>query len=174
MNTLRLARVLTSAMLTLAMLAMLAMLAGCAELPHAHDHTHDHARETPSAHAAMREAAALLLDGIQLYDNGHFTDAIATLGMPAMGAAPEPMRVEALKYTAFSYCVMDDYGHCRHAFERALAIDAGFELSKSERGHPMWGSVFDAAKAASEQERAHSALDGERERWRGIDLWRAR
>ena len=166
MSTVRLAWVRTSAMLTLA------MLAGCAELPHAHDH--DHARETPSAHAAMREAAALLLDGIRLYDNGHFTDAIATLGMPAMGAAPEPMRVEALKYTAFSYCVMDDYGHCRHAFERALAIDAGFELSKSERGHPMWGPVFEAAKAASEQERAHSALDGERERWRGIDLWRAR
>ena len=82
--------------------------------------------------------------------------------------------MEALNYTAFGYCVMEAYAPCRHAFDRSLAIVPGFELGKSERGHPMWGPVFEAAKAASEQDRTHASLDDERERWRVIDLWRAR
>jgi hypothetical protein len=146
----------------------LAMLAGCADMPGRPS------PDTEPGRAAMRQAAAALLDGIRQYDNGNFRGAIAALGTPAMQAAPDAMRVEALKYTAFSYCVMEDYAPCRHAFDRSLAIDPGFELGRSERGHPMWGPVFEAAKAASEQERKQATAVDERERWRGIDLWRAR
>jgi len=122
----------------------------------------------------VRSAAAALLDGVRRYESGQYQEAIAVLSAPEMQAAPEPIRVEALKYTAFSYCVTEDYPRCRRAFDLALAVDGGFDLRSSERGHPMWGPVFDAAKAASIQEREHASLDHDRERWRGIDLWRAR
>jgi hypothetical protein len=149
-------------------IAALALLAACTGMPDRPPH------DTQPTQAAMRQAAAALLDGIRLYDNGNFKGAIVALDTPAMQAAPDALRLEALKYTAFSHCVLEDYAPCRQAFDLALAIDPGFELGKSERGHPMWGPVFDAAKAASEQARAHTSLDDERERWRGIDLWRAR
>ncbi|QJE00105.1 TssQ family T6SS-associated lipoprotein [Massilia forsythiae] len=145
------------------------MLAGCADL------------DPPRAAAGMQHAqddvhksAAILLDGIRLYENGNYKAAIATLAAPGMRDAPHAIQVEALKYTAFSYCVMEDYAACRHAFDPSLALDAGFVLRPSERGHPMWGPVFEQAKAASEQHHVDTALDQDRERWRGIDLWRAR
>jgi len=34
--------------------------------------------------------------------------------------------------------------------------------------------VFEAAKAAGEQNRTQAFANDERERWRGTDLWRAR
>jgi hypothetical protein len=37
---------------------------------------------------------------------------------------------------------------CRQSFERALAIDPAFELAQVERGHPIWGKQFQAARAA--------------------------
>jgi hypothetical protein len=146
----------------------LLMLAGCADMG-----SHAEPGMQPG-HEEVRRAAATLLEGIQLYESGNFMGAIAKLGEPEMQAAPGAMRVEALKYTAFSYCVTENYAQCRHAFDLSLLIDADFELRKSERGHPMWGPVFAEAKAASEQNRVHTSIDHDRERWRGIDLWRAR
>lgn len=146
----------------------LAMLAGCAGMQSRPE------QAVQPGHEAMRQAAAALLDGIRLYDNGHFKGAIAVLEAPSLRAAPDAMRVEALKYIAFSYCVMEDYAPCRHAFDLSLGIDPDFTLRDSERGHPMWGPVFDAAKADSERHRVQASTDRERERWRGIDLWRAR
>ena len=149
-------------------LLSLAMLAACAGVQDRPGHA------LPPGHEAMRQAASALLDGIRLYDNGNFKGAIDVLDGPELQAAPDAMRVEALKYTAFSYCVLEDYARCRHAFGLALELDPDFVLRTSERGHPMWSPVFDAAKAASEQDRAQASTDRERERWRGIDLWRAR
>lgn len=144
------------------------LLAGCADLP---------GRPAPGSapgHDAMRQAASALLDGIRQYDNGNFKGAIAALDGPDLQAAPDAMRVEALKYTAFSHCVMNEEAPCRQAFDQALNIDPDFALRPSERDHPMWGPVFDAAKSASERQRAQASTERERERWRGIDLWRAR
>lgn len=120
----------------------------------------------------VRKAAAAMVDGIRLYDNGDFDDAIARLSEPEVRAAPAPMRVEALKYIAFSHCVTRDLLDCRLAFDTALALDRDFELGRGEGGHPMWGPVFEGAKAASEQLRAHASLAHARERWRSQDLWR--
>lgn len=122
----------------------------------------------------VHKAAASLLDGIRAYENGNYKAAIAALAAPEIHDAPNVIQVEALKYTAFSYCVMEEYAACRHAFDLSLALDAGFVLRTSERGHPMWGPVFEEAKAASERHRVDASLDQDRERWRGIDLWRAR
>jgi tetratricopeptide (TPR) repeat protein len=128
----------------------------------------------PAGRDDVHKAAATLLEGIGLYESGDFDAAIATLDRPALQAAPAAIGIEALKYTAFSYCVTERYPQCRHAFDQLLAIDADFALRASEGSHPMWGPVFDQAKAASDHNRAHASLDTGRERWRGIDLWRAR
>jgi hypothetical protein len=122
----------------------------------------------------VEKSVTALLEGVRLYERGDFKAAIAALNVQAMQAAPDAIRLEALKYTAFSYCVMENYAACRHAFDQSLDIDRDFELRKSERSHPMWGPVFDQAKAASDQYTANGSLDQDRERWRGIDLWRAR
>jgi hypothetical protein len=124
-------------------------------------------------HEQVRKAATAMVDGIRLYDNGDFDAAIARLSEPDVRSSPDPIRVEALKYIAFSYCVTRDMADCRHAFNAALAIDADFELGKGEGGHPMWGPVFDQAKAASENDRARTSLDHARARWRSMDgTWR--
>jgi hypothetical protein len=158
------------------LLCWLLLLAGCADMRGGLlDADRSRADQgLQQGHEAVRKAAEVLTEGIRLYEVGNFDGAIATLDEPAIQAAPDAMRVEALKYTAFSYCVTEHYAQCRHAFDLSLDIDAGFALRNSERGHPMWGPVFAAAKAASEQHHAHTSLDQERERWRGIDLWRAR
>jgi len=148
-------------------LALLALLcAGCAGM-----RSDDGA---PARHEDVRQAAATLLAGIRLYESGNFREAIAVLGAPDIQAAPDALRVDALKYTAFSYCVTENYTQCRHAFDLAFGIDSGFVLHRNESSHPMWGPVYEEAKAASEQDHAHASLDQERERWRGVDLWRAR
>lgn len=122
----------------------------------------------------VRKAAAAMLEGIRLYDNGEFDDAIVKLSAADIRTSAAPIRVEALKYIAFSYCVTKDLADCRRAFDMALGIDADFELGRGEGGHPMWGPVFEQAKAASEQDRARVSLDHARERWRSMDTWRPR
>ena len=120
----------------------------------------------------VRKAAAAMVDGIRLYDNGDFDDAIARLSASEIRSAPGPMRVASLKYIAFSHCVTRDLPDCRLAFDTALALDPDFELGRGEGGHPMWGPVFEQAKAASEQLRARASLAHARERLRSQDLWR--
>jgi len=126
----------------------------------------------PPHHEQVRKAAATMLEGISLYDDGDFNGAIARLGAPEFQTAPVEIQVEALKYTAFSYCVIESYAQCRHAFDLALRIDPDFMLQPGERAHPMWGSVFDQAKAASDQARVRTVSGRERERWRNVDPWR--
>jgi len=129
-------------------------------------------QERPQAgYNEMRRAATSLLDGIQLYERGDYNKAIAKLSLPEIEDAPVVFRVEALKYTAFSYCLIERYERCRQVFDQAFGIDADFKLVASEGGHPMWGPVYEAAKAASEKARQHEPK-GERARWRGIDPWR--
>lgn len=127
-----------------------------------------------SGHEAVPKAAAAMLEGIRLYDDGDFKSAIARLSSVEIRSAPAAIRVEALKYIAFSYCVTSDFRDCRHAFDTALGIDAGFELGKGEGGHPMWGPVFRQAKTASDKDRALGATSQERERLRSMDTWRPR
>jgi hypothetical protein len=160
--------------LLLGLLGLLMLLcAGCAGMDAGGGPTRA-GQHGPTGHDDVRQAAATLLEGVRLYENGNFKEAIAVLSEPDIQAAPDAIRVDALKYTAFSYCVTDNYTQCRHAFDLAFAIDSGFALHRNERGHPMWGPVYEQAKAANEQDHAHASLDQERERWRGVDLWRAR
>ena len=100
------------------------------------------------------DAAATLREGIRLYDNGDFNGAIAKLNAPEIQGANAATRTSALKYTAFSYCVTQRPVPCRQAFDKALRIDARFELAPGEEGHPMWRPVFEKARASRQANRA--------------------
>lgn len=119
----------------------------------------------------VRKAATAMLEGIRLYDEGRYDAAIEKLSDAKVQAAAEAIRVEALKYIAFSYCVTENFTQCRAAFDAALRTDANFRLRDSEIGHPMWGSIYHQAKTDFEN-KLHDAT--ERQRWRGIDPWRPR
>jgi hypothetical protein len=99
------------------------------------------------AEAAPGRDQAALREGIRLYNEGDFNGAIKRLGSNDIRAgSPARIRVEALKYTAFSYCVTSRPKQCEQAFEKALKIDPGFTLDSGEQGHPLWGPVFERAR----------------------------
>lgn len=113
----------------------------------------------------------LLEDGIESYENGAYGNAIRKLGDAADDPrADKASHVKALKYLAFSYCVSTDAGPgrkpgshltlCRQAFERALAIDPTFELAQAERGHPVWGKQFQAARSAQSKKTSPGNASG--------------
>lgn len=100
----------------------------------------------PAAPPATGDAQALR-EGIRLYENGDYNAAIRRLSSPEVANGPLRMRLTALKYMAFSYCVTNRAAQCQQAFEKALKLDPNFELAPGERGHPMWAPVFAKAKA---------------------------
>ena len=139
------------------------LLAGCAEVSQMFDSTpeRNHPRAKvrdeprPSSRSEAREARenpagrdqAALRDGIRLYHEGDFNGAIKRLGSDDIRSnSPARIRVAALKYTAFSYCVTSRPKQCEQAFERAFKIDPDFTLESGEEGHPLWGPAYERAK----------------------------
>lgn len=107
------------------------------------------ARERSDAMAGNAASEAGLREGIRLYDDGDFNGAIRRLAARDVANGPPATRLEALKYTAFSYCVSARAAQCRQAFDRALRLDPAFTLDPGEQGHPLWGPVFDKARQAA-------------------------
>jgi hypothetical protein len=111
-------------------------------------------REAPRARERERDDVAKdsgsgLREGIRLYNEGDFSGAIKRLAARDVNNGPLPTRLEALKYTAFSYCVTSRPGPCRQSFDKALRLDPDFDLAPGEHGHPLWGPVFTKAKQAA-------------------------
>ena len=153
----------------LAVIMAAATLAGCAELAQvldrnperrhpragvrdlssggARDDNRSAARSEARAEAQSGRDQAALRDGIRLYNEGDFNGAIKRLGSNDIrGSSPVRIRVEALKYSAFSYCVTSRPKLCEQAFEKALKIDPDFTLESGEEGHPLWGPAYERAK----------------------------
>ena len=130
-----------------AILLAATLLAGCAEMTSLLGGTTP-ARPHPRAEnlPAPKEQAALR-EGIRLYNDGDFNAAIKRLSADEITGGSMRTRLTALKYTAFSYCVTSRQAQCRQAFERALKLDPSFELAAGERGHPLWGPVFEKARS---------------------------
>ena len=150
------------------MVAMAALAGGCAEYP-IFDKTParnaSHPKAVQERAAAPRAAPArqkererddvakdadAVRDGIRLYNEGDFNGAIKRLGARDLSNSPMATRLNALKYTAFSYCVTSRPAQCRQAFDRALRLDPGFDLAPGEHGHPLWGPVFTKARQAAD------------------------
>src|SRR5690606_13124634 len=88
--------------------------------------------------ASNRDELALR-EGIALYHDGDFNGAMKRLTSNDINGGSVRNRVSARKYTAFSYCVTNRPTPCRQAFDRALRLDASFERTPGEQGHPLWG-----------------------------------
>jgi hypothetical protein len=110
----------------------------------------------PERAASDRDDIALR-EGMALYHDGNYHAAIKRLNSSDMHGGSVRNRVTALKYTAFSYCVTNRPVPCRQAFERAMRLDASFDLAPGEQGHPLWGPQFARARQGLGREGAREA-----------------
>jgi Tfp pilus assembly protein PilF len=114
-----------------------AVLAGCATPPPPPP------KPTGLAEVMERPAERALLDGIRAYDDGQYAQAEQSLRKAlADGLQSSRDRATAHKLLAFITCTSDRLADCQSQFREAKAADAGFALSRSEAGHPVWGPVY--------------------------------
>lgn len=65
-------------------------------------------------------------------------------------------RSEALKYKAFSECMVRQRTNCRNTFRKLLEINPEFNLTAAEANHPSWGTTFEAEKKRAEAQQARA------------------
>ena len=136
------------------LLAAAVMLSGCAEIKQAENSFKQIENpfkqiENPFKQESTEDAAAksALNAGIGFYDQGEYAAAVKKLSTSGeIWKASKDVQLQALKYMAFSYCVTSQPAACRHQFNRAFKLDPAFDLAPGEKGHPLWGPVFDRAK----------------------------
>jgi Tfp pilus assembly protein PilF len=119
-------------------LAAAALAAGCAAPPPA-------APPPPGGLAELMERPAerALFEGIRAYDDGQYATAEKALKRAlADGLQSARDRATAHKLLAFITCTSARLTDCEQQFREARAADAGFALSRSEAGHPVWGPVY--------------------------------
>jgi Tfp pilus assembly protein PilF len=121
--------------LALAAAAALVVLAGCtAPRPPA---------PTGLAELMERPAERALFDAIRAYDDGQYPQAEAALRKAlAAGLASPRDCASAHKLLAFITCTSQRMAECEAEFRAARAADPGFQLSRPEAGHPLWGPVY--------------------------------
>jgi len=121
----------------LPLLALAAALAGCAAPPPP--------KPAPGGLAELmeRDAERALIEGIRAYDDGKYAAAETALRQALQAGLASPRdRATTHKLLAFITCTSERQPECEDHFRAARAADAGFALSKSEAGHPMWGPVY--------------------------------
>ena len=93
-----------------------------------------------------------LKEGIDAYNAGDYNGSLKTLlDSKTIWIADNDIQLEALRYSAFDYCVTYRANLCKQQFEKALMLDPNFDLRMGEKGHPLWGPAFDKAKKAVSQ-----------------------
>ncbi|WP_338845813.1 TssQ family T6SS-associated lipoprotein [Massilia sp. W12] len=105
---------------------------------------------TPQPQPSVGPETIAYKEGLALYNNGNFNEAVKRLSAPEIwNSRDKSIQAEAAKYMAFSYCVTNRRQLCRQQFDRLLKLEPGYELSAAEKGHPLWGPVFVQAKKAA-------------------------
>ncbi len=102
---------------------------------------------TPSIALPTSDVTALK-EGIALYGDGDYNGAIKRLSTAdeIWAGGFRPIQLDVLKYIAFSYCLTARQTLCRAQFEKALKLNPAFDLAPGEKGHPLWGPIFERAK----------------------------
>jgi hypothetical protein len=100
------------------------------------------------AEKAAHAAAQSEFDSIvALYNNGDYHGEIKRFtGSSEMLKPYKDLELQGMKYTAFSYCLIGRLALCKQQFEKAFKLDPSFDLKDGEKGHPIWGKVFDRVK----------------------------
>jgi hypothetical protein len=139
-------------------LAMLLPLAGCptppppppppppVEIPKAPEKTPEEIQKEQTRAAARDE----LKNGIDAYNAGDFNGSLKILlDSKTIWVTDNDIQLDALKYSAFDYCVTNRANLCKQQFEKALKLSPEFDLLPGENDHPLWGPVFKKAKKAA-------------------------
>ena len=103
----------------------------------------------PGVIQAQRDAVQLLQTGLKQYDQGQYKRAAATLQQALDMGLATANQTRAYKHLAFISCTSNRESQCRNEFRKALELDARFDLTPAEAGHPQWGPVFRSVKAIS-------------------------
>lgn len=99
--------------------------------------------------AQLRERAVQNLAlGQRQYEAGAFDDAQKSLNEAlAHGVLSREDQAQARKLLAFIHCVSSREDACRSEFRKALEINAKFDLTPAESGHPIWGPIYRNVRA---------------------------
>ena len=116
----------------------LSVFAGCASQPV------EEAAPAPEPSQAQRDLAA----GVAKYEEGQLNESARLLQASLKAGLSDPAdQARAYKYLAFMHCAANRIAPCREQFRAALKADPGFDLSASEVGHTVWGTVFRSVKS---------------------------
>lgn len=121
----------------LLLLVLITLLSACVQPPPAAPHM-------GLMDVSERPAEKALLEGIRAYEDANYALAETQLLLAIRtGLASPKDNAAGEKYLAFIYCSSNRFRQCESSFRSALNADPSFSLSKSEAGHPLWGSVFE-------------------------------
>jgi tetratricopeptide (TPR) repeat protein len=112
------------------------------------------AAAAPPKPAPRPGAEGMLDEGITKYNEGSY-DASSKLLDAAFkkGLASKADQISALKYSAFSLCLLGKRISCRNEFGRIFRIDPDFDLAPAEAGHPSWSKTFADAKQRAKKKK---------------------
>ena len=131
-------------------LVLIALVAGCAVPPQPSGPTPDEIARLER----LDRANTSLTEGLKQYDAGN-NDAALRGFLVALDSSllTLPQQLNARKHMAFIHCVSSRESSCKEEFGKAFTLDAKFDLSTAEAGHPTWGPVFRQVKAEVEARR---------------------
>jgi hypothetical protein len=87
--------------------------------------------------------ASALRDGVLIFNQGEYRRAETKLNeSQKLGLDTTIEQVLAHKIKAFIYCITRRTALCEKSFESAFSALKTFDLTRAERGHPVWGPVF--------------------------------
>ncbi len=114
----------------------------------------------PAPKAPLAKAEQMLFDGLARYDAGDYDAALALLQEAYKeGLVAKSDQTKALKHAAFCLCLANRITPCRNEFQKIFEIDADFELTAAEAGHPSWTRTYAAARQRAREARAKAAKD---------------
>lgn len=97
----------------------------------------------PAPISAASPGASALRDGVAAFGTGEYKRSESKLlESQKLGLNQTSEQVQAHKTKAFLYCVTRRTALCEKSFAEAFDADKSFDLTRAERGHPVWGPVF--------------------------------
>jgi hypothetical protein len=100
----------------------------------------------------LGKAEQMLSDGMVKYDAGEYAAAHTILESALKeGLKKTEDQVRAMKHVAFTECLLGKYRECRLEFVKIYDVDASFDLTPAEAGHPSWTKTFATAKAQAKK-----------------------
>jgi tetratricopeptide (TPR) repeat protein len=116
----------------------------------------------------LAKAEQMLSEGMVKYDAGDYPASRLLIESALReGLKAKEDQVRAMKHLAFTLCLENKIRECRTAFVKIYEVDAKFDLTPAEAGHPSWTKTFAAAKAQAQKAQHEKELKEAREKGKG-------